>query len=116
MAENLFSGKAGDLSTSYGNDLKARGEEAIAVSSAGQKIKFQPGEASVEIGSLTGLAANGDARVTSAALASYKDSATTFSTGGLMAAKGDKSAALATGSGAKVTIQSDEDKGKVKVE
>jgi hypothetical protein len=116
MAENLFSGKAGDLSISYGNDLRARGKEAIAVSSAGQMIKFQPGEARVEIGSLTGLAANGDARVTSAALASYKDSAATFSTGGLLAAEGDNSAALASGSGAKVTIQSDEDKGKVKVE
>ena len=117
MAENLFAGKAGDLlSTSYGNDLRARGREAIAVSSAGQKIKFQPGEARVEIGSLTGLAANGDAWVTSAALASYKDSAATFSTGGLLAAEGDNSAALASGSGAKVTIQSDEDKGKVKVE
>ena len=116
MAENLISSKAGELSISYGDDLRARGKEAIAVSSAGQKIKFQPGEARVEIGSLTGLAANGDARVTSATLASYKDSTATFSTGSLLAARGDKSAALATGSGAKVTIQSDEDKGKVKVE
>ncbi|MFZ2471582.1 MAG: hypothetical protein WAW52_06525, partial [Methanothrix sp.] len=116
MAENLFSSMAGPLLTSFGIDLHAQGEGAIAASASGDKISFNPDKANVEKGSLTGAAANGDASVTAAGLASFKDSASTLSIGDLLVAVGDKSAALATGKGEKVTIQSDEDKAKVNVE
>jgi hypothetical protein len=116
QADMLHSEKAGTLSTSHGIGLLAQGEGAIAVGASGDKISFSPDEANVKKGSLTGAAANGDASVTSAGLASFKDFASTLSIGDLLEAVGEKSAALATGKGEKVTIQSNEDKARVFVE
>ena len=115
-ADRLFSSKAGPLSTSHGINLNAHGDGAIAASASGEKVDLMPDKADVDTGSLTGAAANGDATVISAGLASFKSPVSTLSTGEMLEAYSDKSAVLATGKGSKVTIKADEDEGRARVD
>jgi hypothetical protein len=116
QADELFSDRSDAISTSHVNNLLALGEGAIAATASGEKIDLMLDKAEVDTGSLTGVAANGGARVTSANLASFKSAVSDLSTGEMLTADGDKSAVLATGNGAKVTIKADEDEGRARVE